>query len=163
MAHTVTSPTLANLVCYRLDSRLTALATSIGATYTRYVDDLTFSGDRCLAQVWFADRVTAIVAAEGFRVHPAKTVTTSAARRQSVLGTVVNVHPAQPRPDRDALRALLHNCATRGWASQVRDHDPASFRESLLGRVAWASSIDPVFGARLQRLAAQIDWGQGDS
>jgi RNA-directed DNA polymerase len=39
-----TSPALANLVCYRLDRRLTALATRAGARYTRYVDDLTFSG-----------------------------------------------------------------------------------------------------------------------
>jgi RNA-directed DNA polymerase len=153
-----TSPMLANLVCYRLDIRLTALAASLGASYTRYVDDLTFSGDRRLAQVWFADRVAAVVADEGFRVHPGKTAATSAARRQSVLGTVVNAHPALPRPERDALRALLHNCATRGWASEVRDHDPAGFRDLVLGRVAWASSIDPVFGARLQRLAADIDW-----
>jgi RNA-directed DNA polymerase len=28
----------------------------------------------------------------------------------------------------------------------------------VLGRVAWAASLDPVFGERLQAMAARIDW-----
>ena len=39
-----TSPALANLCAYRLDVRLTALADTAGARYTRYADDLAFSG-----------------------------------------------------------------------------------------------------------------------
>jgi RNA-directed DNA polymerase len=38
------SPALANLCAYRLDIRLEALAQALGATYSRYADDLTFSG-----------------------------------------------------------------------------------------------------------------------
>jgi hypothetical protein len=153
-----TSPALANLVCFRLDRRLAALATACGATYTRYVDDLTFSGGAGLRTGWLAERVRRIAADEGFRVHPGKTRTAGAARRQAVLGVVVNERPTLPRPERDALRALLHNCATRGWASQVRDRDPATFRDHVLGRVAWAASVDPVLGARLKDMAARIDW-----
>ena len=153
-----TSPALANLVCYRLDRRLTALAASFGATYTRYVDDLTFSGGRELRVRRLAERVAVVAADEGFRVHPAKTRTATSARRQAVLGAVVNERPTLPRPERDALRALLHNCATRGWRSQTRGHDPATFREHVLGRVAWASSLDPVLGAQLRALESAIDW-----
>jgi len=155
-----TSPALANLVCFRLDRRLAALAASSGAAYTRYVDDLTFSGD-LVGRPRFAELVTAIVADEGFRVNEAKTSATSAARRQSVLGAVVNVRPTLPRRDRDALRALLHNCATHGWAGQTRGRDPATFRDHVLGRVAWAASLDPVLGARLHALAQRIDWSAG--
>jgi hypothetical protein len=153
-----TSPALANLVCFRLDRRLAGLAASYGATYTRYVDDLTFGGGAPVGRAGFADRVRQIVADEGFRVNEAKTSATSAARRQSVLGAVVNVHPTLPRRERDALRALLHNCATHGWTGQTRGHDPATFRDHVLGRVAWASSLDPEFGARLSLLAGRIDW-----
>jgi RNA-directed DNA polymerase len=153
-----TSPALANLVCFRLDRRLAGLASAAGATYTRYVDDLTFGGDRRVARAGFAEQVAAIVAEEGFRVNPAKTSATTAARRQSVLGAVVNIHPTLPRRERDALRALLHNCATSGWPSQLRGHDPATFRDRVLGRVAWAASLDPAFGARLADLATGIDW-----
>ncbi|MEZ4238227.1 MAG: hypothetical protein R3F59_19170 [Myxococcota bacterium] len=37
-------PPSTNLVCVRLDQRLTGLAAKLGWTYTRYADDLTFSG-----------------------------------------------------------------------------------------------------------------------
>jgi RNA-directed DNA polymerase len=156
-----TSPMLANLVCFRLDRRLTALATAHGATYTRYVDDLTFSGGPGIGRDRFRQLVSAVVADEGFRVNAAKTSATSSARRQSVLGAVVNVRPTLPRRERDALRALLHNCATSGWAGQTRGHDPATFRDHVLGRVAWAASLDPAFGARLAALAGRVDWSAG--
>ncbi|WP_169064553.1 hypothetical protein [Geodermatophilus dictyosporus] len=104
-------------------------------------------------------RLAGLAADEGFRVHPGKTRVAGPGRRRQVLGAVVNVRPTLPRPERDALRALLHNCAVHGWASQVRDADPATFRDAVLGRVAWASSVDPVLGGRLHVLAGRIDWG----
>lgn len=156
-----TSPALANLVCFRLDRRLAGLAASYGAAYTRYVDDLTFSGGRGIDAGRFEPAVGRIVAEEGFRLHGSKTRSTSSAQRQSVLGAVVNVRPTLPRRERDALRALLHNCATHGWASQVRDRDPGTFRDHVLGRVAWAASIDLVLGERLRARAALIDWAAG--
>nr|WP_143108025.1 reverse transcriptase domain-containing protein [Geodermatophilus obscurus] len=154
-----TSPALAKLACTRLDRRLTGLAASLGAVYTCYVDDLFLSGPPTLHRPAVAARVAAIAAGEGFRVDPGKTRSAGSGRRQTVLGAVVNTRPTLPRPERDALRALLHNCAVSAWASQVRDRDPATFRDHVLGRVAWAASVDPVLGARLRDLAARIDWG----
>lgn len=153
-----TSPALANLVCFRLDRRLTGLADSFGAVYTRYVDDLTFSGDRRVRRGRLAELVAEIAAEEGFRVHRGKTRWRDSARRQSVLGTVVNARPTLPRTERDALRALLHNCARHGWRTQTRGRDPETFRDHVLGRVAWAVSIDPVLRAPLHALAEGIDW-----
>jgi RNA-directed DNA polymerase len=152
-----TSPALANLVCFRLDRRLAALAAAFDATYTRYVDDLTFSGAAGLRARRLAERVRLIAADEGFRTNEAKTRTATAARRQAVVGVVVNERPTLPRPERDALRALLHNC-TQGWAAQARGRDPATFRDHVLGRVAWAASVDPALGARLRAMADRIDW-----
>jgi hypothetical protein len=153
-----TSPALANLVCFRLDRRLAGLAAAFGAHYTRYVDDLTFSGDRRIDGDRLAALVTEVAAEEGLRVNQAKTRVAGAGSRQRVLGAVVNSRPTLPRPERDALRALLHNCARHGWTTQTRGHDPATFREHVLGRVAWAAWLDPVFGERLQAMAARIDW-----
>ncbi|MCC6575066.1 MAG: RNA-directed DNA polymerase, partial [Planctomycetes bacterium] len=39
-----TSPGLANAICWRMDKRLAGLAKKFNAVYTRYADDLTFSG-----------------------------------------------------------------------------------------------------------------------
>lgn len=38
-----TSPTITNILCRKLDRRLTGLAKRFGAKYTRYADDITFS------------------------------------------------------------------------------------------------------------------------
>lgn len=42
-ARSPASPTITNLLCRRLDRRLTAMAENLGFTYTRYADDLTLS------------------------------------------------------------------------------------------------------------------------
>jgi RNA-directed DNA polymerase len=155
-----TSPALANLTCFRLDRRLAGLAAAHGAAYTRYVDDLVFSGPPGIGRL--ADRIRAIAADEGFPLHLGKTRAMRSSGRQHALGAVVNAHPTLPRRERDALRALLYNCAVHGWRSQTRGRDPATFPDHVLGRVAWAASLDPAFGARLHALTARVDWAASD-
>jgi hypothetical protein len=155
-----TSPQLANLVAYSLDRRLTGLADRFGASYTRYVDDLTFSGGSKLraGRSRFIELVEDVVRDEGFRVNDRKTVVLGDAGRQHVLGAVVNVHPAVPRRERDRLRATLHNCEQHGWAGQARGRSRDELRDHLLGRVAWVGSLNPEHGRRLRAIADRIDW-----
>jgi RNA-directed DNA polymerase len=153
-----TSCALANLIAFSLDRRLAGLAAGFGARYTRYVDDLTFSGGKRLrsARSAFVGLVDDIVAGEGFRLAEHKTVVLGDAGRQQVLGAVVNDHPTIGRRERDNLRALLHNCAVHGWRSQARDH--AEFRAYLLGRVSNVAALDPPLGAQLRAMYARISW-----
>ena len=153
-----TSPALANLVAFSLDRRLAGLAASFGGRYTRYVDDLLFSGGPRLrnGRGAFVRAVEQIVHSEGWRIAAAKTVVLGAAGRQQVLGAVVNDHPTLARRDRDNLRALLHNCVVHGPAGQ--SHGRENFREYLLGRVSAAAGLDPRLGARLRASYSQIDW-----
>ncbi len=155
-----TSPAAANLVAFCLDRRLAGLAARYDVRYTRYVDDLIFSGGHALghARSRFVQLVERIVHAEGFTLNERKTVVLGSSGRQQVLGTVVNHHPTLPRRDRDNLRAVLHNCAVHGWASQARDRSREEFRDHLLGRVSWVAGLDPGFGRRLRALADAIDW-----
>jgi hypothetical protein len=157
-----TSPHLANALAYRLDRRLTGLAATFGARYTRYVDDLTFSGGGLrAARSRFVAAVAEVVAAEGFAVNERKTVVLGRAGQQRVLGAVVNDHPAVPRRERDALRATVHNCVVHGWASQAAGVDRERFRAQLLGRIAWVGSLHPEHGRRLRAVADRIDWTAG--
>lgn len=153
-----TSPALANLVSYSLDRRLTGLAASFGAHYTRYVDDLTFSGGSRLrnARRVFLERVERVVQAEGHQLAPAKSVVLGASGRQQVLGAVINDRPTITRRDRDNLRALLHNCAVHGWRTQARDQP--DFVAGLRGRIAAVTGLDPVLGRRLLDRYQAIDW-----
>ena len=154
-----TSPALANLCAYRLDSRLAGLAESAGAAYTRYADDLAFSGGAALeAHIErFSDHVGAILLEEGFAVHFRKTRIMRQAVRQHLAGVVVNRHVNVMRADFDLLKATLTNCVREGPASQNRDAHPA-FRQHLEGRIAFVSMIDPAKGERLRGIFHRIAW-----
>jgi len=149
-----TSPALANLLAYRLDRRLTGLAGRFGAGYTRYADDLAFSGPLGgdVAQRLIA-AVTTVVTEEGFRVHPGKTRVRGRADRQLLTGLVVNERPAVPRAEYDHLRAVLHDAARNGLAAADREGH-ADFPAYLRGRVAWVSHRHPSRAAKLHRLLA---------
>lgn len=154
-----TSPAMANLAAYRLDVRLTALAEAWGGRYTRYADDLAFSG----AAGWgrgtsrLLDAVEAVVRDEGFRLNARKTGVMPRAGRQRLGGLVVNDRPRVARDEVDRLRAILHNCRRHGAAGQNRDGVPA-WEQHLRGRIAWVAQHDPVRGARLLAQHAAVDW-----
>lgn len=154
-----TSPALANLVAYRLDRRLAGLATACGANYTRYADDLTFSGGEELRRnaARFARRATLIAAEEGFALNRGKTRVQGRGGRQTVTGVVVNQRPNIPRADFDRLKAALTNSARHGPASQNRDNHP-NFREHLAGRVSHVASVNPLRGRKLWALFDRINW-----
>ncbi len=154
-----TSPALANLCAYRLDCRLAGLARAAGAAYTRYADDLTFSGGDDFARAARRFHVAAcrIALEQGFEVHTRKTRFLRAAVRQQVVGVVVNKCPNVGRRDRDLLKAILHNCARHGPASQ-NHAGHADFRAHLLGRVAHVAMIHPERGRRLCEMFDRIAW-----
>ncbi len=156
------SPALANLCAYRLDIRLESLAQALGATYSRYADDLVFSGGRELerAMARLHVQVAAIALEEGFRVNTRKTRMMRQGVRQQVTGIVVNRHPNIARHEVDTLKAILTNCVRHGPQSQNRD-GRENFRDYLGGKVAHVSMVNPARGAKLHRLYAAIDWPQG--
>jgi hypothetical protein len=100
------SPAVANLVCRPLDRRLDAYAAACGARYTRYADDLTFSGGPEFGRRAgrFIAAVGRLVQQEGFRLNAAKTRVRRPHQRQAVTGIVVNARPNVPRPEADRLR-----------------------------------------------------------
>jgi len=154
-----TSPALANLVAFGLDCRLAGLARAFDATYTRYADDLAFAGGHRLGRhaSAFVHRVSAIVAAEGFAVNPAKTRVMRSGECQSVAGMVVNGHAQVSRRDYDRLRAVLHDAATNGPDAANRDAHPA-FASHLLGRIGWVATGNDRRARKLRYLYDAISW-----
>jgi RNA-directed DNA polymerase len=154
-----TSPAIANLCCWRLDSRLSGLARAAGAVYTRYADDLAFSGDEAFLKhaAGFATRVAAIAIEEGFLVHYRKTRLMRPGVRQHLAGLVVNQRCNLPRKDFDQLKAILTNCIRTGPDVQNRARHP-DFRAHLAGRIAFVESIHPERASRLRVLLHRIEW-----
>jgi hypothetical protein len=154
-----TSPMLANLCFFAVDTRLTGLARKFNANYTRYADDLLFSGGdafrrdaaRCEIQA------AAILLEEGFALAYRKTQIMPSSVCQQAAGLVLNASPNLPRSERDQLKAILTNCIKHGPVSQNRSNH-ADFRAHLLGKVSHAAWVNPTSAAKLRGLFERIDW-----
>lgn len=153
------SPALANLAAFRLDRRLAGLANAAGLRYSRYADDLTFSGGVQLRRRrrHLEALVAEIAHDEGFTINQRKIALHSAGGRQSVCGIVVNVRPNVLRSEYDELKAILHNAAIHGPAGQNRT-GIADFQAHLRGRISWVASLNPARGEKLRRRFAEISW-----
>ncbi|WP_426103809.1 reverse transcriptase family protein [Massilia sp. TSP1-1-2] len=156
------SPALANLCAYRLDIRLEALAGALGATYSRYADDLVFSGGPDLerAAERFHVQVAAIAIEEGFRVNTRKTRVMREGVRQQVTGVVVNRHSNIARDEYDILKATLTNCVRHGPMSQNHENR-SNYRDYLAGKISYVMMVNPHRASKLQRLFQSIDWAAG--
>jgi hypothetical protein len=154
-----TSPALANLCSFNLDLRLGALAADAGAAYTRYADDLAFSGSHAFARgaERFKVVVATIAAGEGYAINPRKTRLMHRSGRQQLTGVVVNLKPNIRRDDYERLKATLHNCLRHGATSQNREGLP-DFRMHLQGRIAHVRRFNPVRAERLAEDFRAIVW-----
>lgn len=154
-----TSPALANLCAYRLDCRLIGLARALNASYTRYADDLVFSGGEELERAArrFHVHVCRIALEEGFEVNTRKSHFMRQGVRQQVAGVVLNVRPNLRRIEYDRLKAILTNCVRHGPHGQNRE-DHEDFRAHLAGRIAHAAMLHAERGRRLRQVFEQIRW-----
>ena len=154
-----TSPALANLCFYRIDCRLAGLAKAAGAEYTRYADDLAFSGGDDFARrvERFSVHAAALLLEEGFDVHHRKTRVMRQGVRQHLAGLVTNTRLNIRRDDFDRLKAILTNCVRHGPASQNRDGH-LDFRAHLQGRIAFVESVNASRAARLRGVFERIAW-----
>jgi retron-type reverse transcriptase len=151
-----TSPAITNLVCRRLDRRLGGLAQSLGFTYTRYADDLTFSGEHRGKVGRLLKAVRDIVPEEGFVVREDKTRIMHRGRRQEVTGVSVNHAVAVPRAERRLLRAILRNAQKAGSLASQNRAQHAKFRQHLTGRIAWVAMVEPRHAAPLLEMLQSI-------
>src|SRR5262249_43241293 len=134
-----TSPGISNSLLLRLDRRLAGLARAFGFTYSRYADDLTFSGDDPAVVHGLRHQVSRIVADEGFEVNRHKTRVARSGRRQRVTGVVVNEVLGLSRKERRLLRAEIHHLAQQAKAGQI---DEAQWRR-VQGRLAYLAMLNP--------------------
>jgi RNA-directed DNA polymerase len=153
-----TSAALANLSAYRLDVRLQQAASACGARYTRYVDDLCFSGALSKGRM---DRVAAMVYTilieEGFGPNARKTRIMPRSTAQRITGLTANVFPNVDRRSYDKLKATLTNCVRFGPNGQNRSHC-RDFRAHLAGRISYVEQASAGRGSKLRALFDAVVW-----
>ena len=140
-----TSPAISNIILREFDDAVGAWCSRRGIAYTRYCDDMTFSGD-------FDPRdVKAFVSSRlrkmGFFLNSKKTVAVRQGQRQTVTGLVVNEKISVPCAHRRKLRQELYFCQKYGIADHLRrrseDTDPQKYAMGLLGKVNYALQTAP--------------------
>jgi hypothetical protein len=112
-----TSPILSNLVCADLDQDASSFATREGARYSRYGDDMTFSGEKPVDVA----AVKRMVEQHGFKLRDDKTRTQWRGKSQFVTGLAVfdPSGPRAPARSKRRLRLELHYARRYGIESHI--------------------------------------------
>ena len=139
-----TSPFISNIIMKDFDNTVASRCRALGITYTRYCDDLTFSGE------FDPEEIIRFVKTElkktGFFLNDKKTVISGKGRRKIVTGIVINEKVNTPIQYRKKLRQDIYYCKKFGIASHMRRRnipgDEASYLRHLLGRVNYVLSAD---------------------
>lgn len=147
-----TSPMLSNLVFLGTDAGLAELAAREGVRYTRYVDDLTFSGPLHTVHDDLLESITTVLDGLDWTVNPGKTRFMRRGKPQYVTGLYVgdSAGPHIPRSMKRLLRREVYY-ASRFGLQNAEDRSPTPIRQDRLnGWVHYAAHVDPVFGANLR-------------
>ncbi|MFB2121478.1 retron St85 family RNA-directed DNA polymerase [Parapedobacter sp. 2B3] len=139
-----TSPYLSNLVAIQLDKRLALLSKKFNLRYTRYADDLTFSGDKIPTK--FIEYVSSIIHNEGFVINENKTRLYKSGGKRIVTGVSVATEELKlPREYKRKLRTELHYIFTYGLRSHIvkKKIRKPNYLLSIIGKVNFWLSIEP--------------------
>lgn len=146
-----TSPAIANFALVSADKSIGKAAHKHGITYTRYADDLTFSGDGNTPKILpFVEKV---LGQAGYKLKQNKTNIYRRGRRQMVTGLVVNDKPNVARRIRRRLRAAVHSVCTEQtsfWNGRTMNMN------ELQGRLAFLAMVQPQEAAALQSKLARL-------
>lgn len=139
-----TSPYLSNIVCKRLDKKLEKLATTNQLNYSRYADDLTFSGN--IIPELIIDEVTNLVISEGFKVNEEKTILLEENKKKIVTGISVSGDELKlPKTTRKSLRQEVFYIKKYGLKNHLKKkeiNDPI-YLERLVGKFHFWLQIEP--------------------
>ena len=140
-----TSPAISNLILRDFDNTLGGWCRARGIAYTRYCDDMTFSGRFIPEEV--ISHVREELEKLGLYLNERKTVCCGRGRRKTVTGIVVNEKLSAPRAYKRRLRSELYYCRKFGVAShlarQGEQLTEARYLDRLLGRVEYVLSVEP--------------------
>lgn len=146
-------PTIANLVCFDMDQSFLRLARAHNCVYTRYADDLTFSGDNVPRD----SSVKEILESRGFTLRDDKCYRQYKGRSQYVTGLTIADpdHPRLPRKLKRRLRLIMYYVEKYGLAdhwNKVGVDDQNREEAWLWGMLKYAGPIEPQLVSRWKQI-----------
>ncbi len=138
-----TSPTISNIIMRDFDEVVGEWCNERGISYSRYCDDMTFSGDFDEKEV--VDFVRAELRKAGFFLNNKKTVCLHDGQRKEVTGIVVNEKLAVPANYKKKIRQELYYINKYGLESHLSKmgYNKDKYLNGLFGRINYALSVEP--------------------
>ncbi len=141
-----TSPAISNIILYAFDNAVGTYCENQGITYTRYCDDMTFSGNLDDATE-LIDFVAAELKKRGFLLNRKKTYLISCASRQVVTGIVVNEKANVADTYKRQIRKevyFLQKFGVQSHLDKIRcTQTPLAYLTSLLGKINFVLQVCP--------------------
>jgi len=175
-----TSPILSNMIALKLDLQLQRLAKETNSTYTRYVDDISFSftsnKDRLPKELIIiqngranpGDILTYVIKKNGFNINYDKVRLCSTLSRMEVTGLTVNKFPNVKRQYVRQISSMLHAWRKYGYELAEKEFNDKynqkhgrqqSYLYVVKGKLAFLKSVrqDVIFNKLAQQFNALVD------
>lgn len=140
-----TSPAISNIIAKPMDARLMGMCAKFNICYTRYADDLTFSGERL--PVRWIDYVSDIVHNERFKVNDEKTKLLRRGAQKIITGISISQDELKiPRKYKRSTRQEVYYVLKYGIINH-QEHIGKRFDvievERLIGKLCYWKSVEP--------------------
>lgn len=141
-----TSPAISNIILRDFDNLVGEWCRKKGIRYTRYCDDMTFSGKFEPKEVinFIKEELLKI----GFFLNRNKITVARKGQKQIVTGIVINDKLSVPYSYRKNIRQAVYYCKKYGVLQHMEKSgiklDEKSYLRKLIGRVNYVLSVDPL-------------------
>ena len=140
-----TSPYISNLVLAPFDHYMENWCKERNIAYTRYCDDLTFSGN--FEPEMLIRKVSSFLLRMGFEINPKKTKICPQGQQQIIIGIVVNEKAQVSKTYRRNLRQEIYYIEKFGLSEHLAhihlDLTPEKYLEHLKGKLRYVLQINP--------------------
>lgn len=140
-----TSPAISNIIMLEFDNKVGSWCSQRGINYTRYCDDMTFSGDFDSREV--KNFVATELSKYNFFLNERKTVVAHNGQKKQVTGIIVNEKPNISSAYKRKIRQEIYHCKKFGVSDHLKhtknSTDESTYIEQLLGRVNYVLSVSP--------------------
>lgn len=156
-----TSPIISNIVSFKMDNRLYKLSEKLGIVYTRYADDITFSGAADKVNNKLLYMVEKIINECGYSLNKKKTRFQFRTTRQEVTGLIVNGNEISiPSNYIRKIRQEIYYIKKYGLVSHKEKLGFYNkyYRDHLYGKIMFVRQINRVKGDKLLQEYNTISW-----
>lgn len=144
----ITSPVISNLVCKKLDYRLSGVASKRGISYTRYADDMYFSCDDEVLLRKTQNMIYEIIKDEGFIVNNKKVKFMGPHSKKIITGLIINDSKVLvPREIKRKVRAMIHHSIATGDYSHI---------DTIKGYISFISSIEKDYKIKITKYCEKL-------